>query len=313
MEKSKLDQFFSRPAVAILFAIAINMVWGCAFPFIKIGYELFAIDTTDITALFVFAGVRFSISGLIVLVGASIVKRKILWFPIQKNSWKILGIALLQTSMQYTLYYIAVSLLTGKIGSLLNTSASFMIVILAHFLYGDKDRMTKHKVLGCMVGFFGVCLACISPDNNFNMLGAVVMLIVAAVSAFTGPVNKAVCRDFDPFLVTGYNLGLGGLLLLLLGVSLGGSITVTSPLAYLDLGVLCFISCFGFMINAILMKNNPVSRIGIFGMCLPITTNIVSAIMFPESYTFGFIDLIAISFVCLGIFLVNKPTQEVTA
>ncbi len=312
MEKSKLDQFFSHPVASVLLAITVNMLWGCAFPFIKVGYELFTIDTANTSSIFVFAGTRFTTSGLIVLIGASLVKRKPLLLPLQKSSLKVVGVGLLQTSFQYAMYYSAVALLAGKVGSLLNTSGSFFAVIIAHFLYGEKDRMTKRKALGCVIGCLGVTLACSSPDNGFTLLGAALMLVSTLAFAFSGPANKAVCKEFDGFLVTGYNLTIGGVVLLALGLSTGGSIAVTSPLAYLDLAALCFISCVGFTLNAFLMKNNPVSRIGIFGMCIPITTNIICAIMFPESYSFGGLDFVAILLVCLGIYFVNKPKKEVT-
>ena len=34
-----------------------------------------------------------------------------------------------------------------------------MGVILAHFLYGNKDRLTPRKALGCALGFGGVLVA----------------------------------------------------------------------------------------------------------------------------------------------------------
>ncbi len=312
MEKSKLDQFFSHPTYSIILAIVVNMLWGCAFPFIKVGYELFAIDTANTSSIFVFAGTRFTISGCIVLLCASIAQRKPLLLPLQKSSLKVVGVALLQTSFQYAMYYSAVALLTGKVGSLLNTTSSFMAVIAAHFIYGQSDRMTRRKALGCLVGFAGVSLACLSPDNDFTPLGAVLMLIASLAFTFSGPANKAVCKQFSGFLVTGYNLAIGGAVLLCLGLATGGSISVANPLAYLDLAALCFISCAGYLMNAFLMKNNPVSRIGIFGMCIPITTNIICALIFPESYSFGGVDFVAILLVCLGIYFVNKPKKEVT-
>ena len=45
MQKSRLDQFFSIPAAAVLMAIICNVLWGSAFPFIMMGYRLFAIDS----------------------------------------------------------------------------------------------------------------------------------------------------------------------------------------------------------------------------------------------------------------------------
>ena len=45
---SRLDAFFGNPAAAVGMAVVCNVLWGSAFPFIKMGYRLFAIDATDI-------------------------------------------------------------------------------------------------------------------------------------------------------------------------------------------------------------------------------------------------------------------------
>ena len=37
----KLDKIFGTPLFAVLLAIFCNVLWGCAFPFIKMGYRLF--------------------------------------------------------------------------------------------------------------------------------------------------------------------------------------------------------------------------------------------------------------------------------
>ena len=55
----KLDRIFSTPVYAVLLAIFCNVLWGSAFPFIKMGYRLFAIDSANTASIFCFAGVRF--------------------------------------------------------------------------------------------------------------------------------------------------------------------------------------------------------------------------------------------------------------
>ena len=40
----------------------------------------------------------------------------------------------------------------------LNSTQSFLGVIFAHFLYGNADRMTPAKLLGCVLGFAGVLI-----------------------------------------------------------------------------------------------------------------------------------------------------------
>lgn len=67
---SRLDVFFGNPAAAVGMAVVCNVLWGSAFPFIKMGYRLFAIDATDTASIMCFAGVRFMLSALLVYAGA---------------------------------------------------------------------------------------------------------------------------------------------------------------------------------------------------------------------------------------------------
>ena len=62
------------------------------------------------------------------------------------------ALGLWQTTAQYAFYYIAVAMLTGAFGGILNSTQSFLGVIFAHFIYGNADRMTPAKTLGCAVG-----------------------------------------------------------------------------------------------------------------------------------------------------------------
>lgn len=64
----KLDRLFGTPAFAVIIAIFCNAMWGSAFPFIKLGYRLFAIDTADTASILCFAGVRFMLGSVLVLV-----------------------------------------------------------------------------------------------------------------------------------------------------------------------------------------------------------------------------------------------------
>ena len=288
------------------------MLWGSAFPFIKIGYQLFSVNTQSIPSILLFAGLRFTISGIVLLLVGSITQKKLLLLPKGKIGLKILGLGLLQTTGQYMFFYFAVSQLTGKVGSLLNSTTSFTLVILAHFMYKDTDKLTKRKIIGCIIGFSGVILACISPDNSYTYLGVILMLIASLFFTFSSPANKHICKLADSLTVSGWNLFFGGFVLLCVGICTGGTVTITNFIAFLDLGVLCFISSAGYLLNAILVKNNPISRIGVFCMCIPITTSILSAILFPETSSFTITDLLALLLVCIGIFYVNKPKNPTT-
>ena len=47
----KLDKIFGTPLFAVLLAIFCNVLWGCAFPFIKMGYRLFEIDSSNTASI----------------------------------------------------------------------------------------------------------------------------------------------------------------------------------------------------------------------------------------------------------------------
>ena len=63
---AKLDKIFGTPVCAVLLAIFCNVLWGSAFPFIKLGYRLFSIDSGNTASIFCFAGVRFMLGSVLV-------------------------------------------------------------------------------------------------------------------------------------------------------------------------------------------------------------------------------------------------------
>ena len=74
---------------------------------------------------------------------------------------------------------------------------------------------------------------------------------------------------------------------------------------------LAFISGAGYVLWALLMKNNPVSRIAVFGLIIPIMNVLLSAVLNGEAL-FAWNYLAALALVCVGIYLVNRAPQEKT-
>lgn len=309
----KLDKIFGTPVFAVLLAIFCNILWGSAFPFIKLGYRLFAIQTGDTPAILCFAGVRFMLGGLLVLLGSVFLQGQMPAMPRGKTAVNCVGLALWQTTLQYAFYYTAVSLLTGAFGGILNSTQSFLGVIFAHFLYGRADRMTPAKALGCALGFGGVLFATIGNHGGGSVWGITTMMIATVIFASAGPWNKAITRKADSFAVCFINLFVGGLVLLLLGLALGGRLTVITPVGIVVLLYLAFISGVAYVIWALLMKNNPVSRVSIFCFVNPVSNVFLSALLNGEPL-FQWQYIAALVLVCVGIWLVNKaPSQKEAA
>lgn len=310
-EKSRLDAFFAVPAVAVVMAILCNMLWGSAFPFIKMGYRLFAIDAADTASILCFAGVRFMLGAALVWVCGLLLNRRAPAMPRGRTLAECCALGLWQTTAQYFFYYTAVALLTGAMGGILNSTQSFMGVILAHFLYGKADRMTPRKALGCVLGFGGVLVVTLGDHGGGSLTGMACMLTASAIFATAGPWNKAVTRKADSFSVCCLNLGVGGLVLALVGFAMGGSLQPQSAAGIPVLLFLAFISGAGYVLWALLMKNNPVSRISVFGLIIPVMNVLLSALLNGEPL-FAWNYLAALVLVCGGIFLVNRAPQPKT-
>lgn len=307
----RLDRFFGQPAAAVAMAILCNVLWGAAFPFIKMGYRLFAIDAADTPSILCFAGVRFMLSALLVWVCGAALTRRPLPMPRGRVLAECCGLGLWQTAAQYFFYYSAVALLTGAMGGILNSTQSFLGVILAHFLYGKADRMTPAKALGCVLGFSGVLVVTLGNHGGGSGLGMVYMLIASCIFTVAGPWNKAVTRRADSFSVCCLNLGVGGLALTVLGFALGGNLRPQSAAGIPVLLFLAFISGAGYVLWALLMKNNPVSRISVFGLIIPVMNVLLSALLNGEPL-FQWNYLAALVLVCGGIFLVNRAPHPRT-
>ena len=74
---TKLDKIFGTPVCAVLLAILCNILWGSAFPFIKLGYRLFSIDPANTASIFCFAGVRFMLGSVLVLGGSLLLEGRL--------------------------------------------------------------------------------------------------------------------------------------------------------------------------------------------------------------------------------------------
>ena len=102
---------------------------------------------------------------------------------------------------------------------------------------------------------------------------------------------------------------MGGLALFVVGAVMGGSLHVQNALAVVVMLYLAFICGAGYVLWALLMKNNPVSRIAIFGFVNPVVNVLLSAVLNGEPL-FRWQYLAALVFVCVGIWLVNKAPAK---
>jgi drug/metabolite transporter (DMT)-like permease len=302
--------FFTNKKYIVLSAIICTLLWGSAYPSIKIGYKLFNIAPEDIYSKFVFAGYRFLLAGLMVLISAFILNKSIK-INISSDLPRLLLLGLVQTSIQYIFFYIGLAHTSGVKGSIMNSTTAFFGVLFAHFIY-KNDKVTLGKTLGCIIGFIGVIVVNFSSNLlsfDFNFYGDGFVCISAILLAATSIYGKKLCNTINSVLVTGYQLFFGGIILTVLGLLKGGAIsdfTFSSASLLLYLGLL---SAAAFTLWGLLMKYNKVGKISVYNFLTPVFGVVLSGIFLNEKIL-EIKNLIAMILVCIGIYIVNRKPER---
>ncbi|WP_111642336.1 DMT family transporter [Marinimicrobium alkaliphilum] len=301
-----LPAFFSRPAVVVTSAVLCCFLWGSAYPGIKVGYELLAIGSRDLAAQMLFAGYRFFLSGILVLLLAALLGRS-LW-RLTRTHWRqvaLLGLA--QTTLQYVFFYIGLANTAGVKASIMNATGTFFSVLFAHWIY-HNDRLSYRKALGCAIGFLGVITVNLGGgllDFEFTLLGEGFIVIAAAVLAGSAIYGKEVSQSLDPMLMTGWQLLIGGAVLTVIGWSGRGEFGDFDVASGSLLLYLAFLSAAAFGLWSILLKHNPVSQLSVFIFLIPVFGTLLSGLVLGER-VLEWKNLAALVLVCGGIWLVTR-------
>lgn len=297
---------FARKNVVFAGATLCCLLWGSSYPAIKSGYELFHIATDDIPSKIIFAGYRFLFAGLLLLLFALAQRKPIARLsPRQFGQLTVLGLT--QTSIQYAFFYVGLAFTTGVNGSIMNATGTFFSVLLAHFIY-QNDKLSMNKTLGCIVGFAGVMLVNFNQslmDFNFIWMGDGFVVLAAFILSASSLYGKRISQTVDPTVMTGWQLAIGGAVLVAGGYLTGGTLHVYSTSAVLVLGYLTLLSSIAFALWSTLLKFNRVSMIAPFNFVIPVAGTVLSGIFLGENIL-EWKYAIALVLVCSGIWWVNK-------
>lgn len=301
------EKFYTNRRNIVLLATLCCFLWGSAYPAIKGGYELFNISGEDIPSKLIFAGYRFALAGIIVLL-VQIISKKNIFVLNKKEIVQVTLLGIFQTTLQYIFFYIGLAYTTGIRSSIINGTGAFFSILLAHFIY-KNDRLNVNKIVGCIVGFIGVIIVNLNGQDffasSFSIQGEGFVMLAALILSASSIYGKKITQNQDASIITGYQLFIGGLILLLLGYISGGCLSgftlkSTSLLIYMAL-----LSSVAFAVWTQLLKYNKVGIISIFNFLVPVFGSLLSAIFLGENI-FDIKILISLIFVCLGIYMVYK-------
>ena len=143
------EKVFTRPGVLLGLALICTALWGSASPTIKISYELFKIAPDDFFSKCLIAGIRFFTAGSIVIVYEWIRGKKV-FVPAKEEMPRLLGLGLVQTGLQYLLFYVGLGYTTGARGALFSSLDGFFIVLISPLIIKGA-KLTPLKIFGCLL------------------------------------------------------------------------------------------------------------------------------------------------------------------
>ena len=309
----------ANPALASVLAALCALIWGSSYPAIKLGYEFFAIEPQETAEKLLFAGIRFTAAGTVVLLLAALKYLRLrtrgaatTGFDLQlKDIPRITGLGLLHTAGQYLFFYIGLGFVSGAKGSIINATSVFFSALIVHFLHAD-DRITPRKAFGIAVGFTGVVAVNFTSDLglDFSFFGEGFVAIAALLLSAGGIYGRTLTRRLNSGIVAGGNFLAGGLALLAGGLIGGARFGALAAPAYLVLTFLVASSAFTGTLWAALLTHNRVSSITVYNFIIPISGALLSAAFLGDS-VFELRYALALPAVCAGVYLVNMREKGI--
>lgn len=307
MNKTNTTSIFERPVWVSLFALTAALAWGWAYPLIKLGFGELGITQEMTGSKMLFAGIRFSISGLLIL---ALAKRTHRQFAIRSRIdwWYVLLFALVNTTLHYACFYIGLSHSPGSRAAILNSLSVFSVVILACIFF-KSDRMTLPKVVGCVIGFVGILTLNLGGEQTgeaegFSLLGDGMIVLNALCGAAASLLTRGLNQRIDVFVGTGYSLALGGVLLVIPGWAMGGNLPHVTALGMVYLALLIAISSVGFGLYNKLLSCNPIGKVTIYNSLIPVVGAVTSCLCLGEPFYGKYV--VAGVLATLGIYIINR-------
>lgn len=287
-------------------AIIACLLWSSAFVGVKIGLKYH----TPLQ----FAGVRFMISGLILL--PVIFNTKRFWKEVSENFRYVLLIAFLQVVLQYSLFYMGVNLVPASISAMIVGSSPLFVALVAHFFISD-DRMDWLKTGSILLGITGVAVITLGRQSfpsgaQIALTGVVLLLLNNLASGITNVVIALKKQTISPMVLTSASLFIGGLFLFLISIPIEGLPNQAFPPKYfVALAWLSFLSAAAISIwNTLLRRPGiKVSELNVWKFLIPVSGAILSWIILPNESP----DIVSVSgMIVIGISLVilNLPRRK---
>lgn len=282
-------------------AIIACLLWSSAFVGIKIGLPY--------TSPLHFAGIRFFISGLMILPFTGGFRSHIGF--LKGNMKIVLIISLLNTFLHYALFYTGLSMVPAALGAIIVGSGPLFVALVAHLMM-PGDKLTLKKLIIFIFGFSGIVFVSFGRNDFSGMekTGITGILLLLIVNLLSGFGNVFVARDagkVPPLVLSSTTMIIGGGALYLFSIPLEGFHPEIKALPYyISLAWLSFLSASAISIWFVLLKRPgiKVSDLNFWKFLIPVTGAILAWILLPDEKP-SLVALIGMVIIAFSLILLN--------
>ncbi|NEG59757.1 DMT family transporter [Pantoea agglomerans] len=311
----------SKPGLAFLAlsAIFVNILWGTPFPLVKEMYLQMNISPVILGnqyngQVLTTISIRFFLAGLITLMMAKLMGHKIL--EVTPRQWyEVTSMGVVSTTAAYLFFNIGLVNTTTIKSTILAQSSIFFSIILAHFAY-KNDKINQPKAIGLMLGLAGLLIVNLMGAGsdlhdllNFSWLGDGFMILYGLVAALGMMQAKSIGSSLNSFIMTGWNLTIGSVILFIIGIMMGGKLSVITwtPITILLMLILALIASVAFGLWYWIVQHAKIGEISIYKFCMPLSGSLLSVFMGQDDFTLPL--TVGLILVCIGIVIVNTPPK----
>lgn len=305
------NKLFTNPIFIAVAALLCCALWGSATPFIKIGYELI-LPERNVPSTILFAGIRFTLAGIITVLIYSIAKRRIL-YPKKENIGRVLTVSAFQTVIQYVFFYIGLSITSGVKGTVISGSNAFFAILISALIF-HQEKLNVKKIVACILGFAGIIIVNLNGLDFTMNIGDAFVMISNIAYAVSSVLIKRFSKYEDPVVISGYQFIIGGSVMIAAGVIMGGQVAFNTPASIGVIIYLALLSAVAYSLWGILLKHNPVSKVTIYSFMIPVFGVLLTKLMLPESESnvSPLSLIITLVLICAGIIILNYKKPEKT-
>lgn len=303
-------QLYLYTTLAAIFA---NILWGTAFPVLKIVYKEMHIASSDFASNITFISIRFFLAGVFVLLFALYRKEAI--FRLTRTQWcTIVVLGLCNTTIQYFFFNIGVNNTSGIKASILGQIGIFFSILLAHFIY-KNDKLNPNKIAGLVLGFIGLIIVNFGKgtDNffSFTLVGEGFMILSGLTSACSMFIAKKLGSEVSTLVYTSWQMIIGSVLLFLLGLLSGGNpLTLQfTPLSTALLLYLALLSSVAFVLWYGILQYRKIGEISLYKFVVPVSGSLLTALFIPNEKLLP-VHVIGLLLVSIGIVVVNRQKHS---